>query len=1654
MRRHLWLLSLLILFAAASGAQELSKEYIYVGNRLLTVDVPALTGNPDLRIDSLTAASSGPAGGTIRVDYTFGNGGGATSGATAVKFYFSTDGTITTGDTASSTAVALGSGFTGASGFVNVQVPSGLTPGTYYLGAFIDQPPVVAEFDETNNFKAVSAGGAPGAVTVTQGSGVAPQVISVNPTSGSNGEQEFTGIFYDPDGEETLKDMYLRIGDTPSAGCYVRYERLTNSFHVLSSVDNLTWIEVPAGSFAQNARCILDSTSDVTVDAPNNRLSVTWALAFRSPFSSATAKNVTLEVTDAVSYSDSSVEGTWTVPVPNLSFSTTAKFLASTGFVNVDAPISVRIISDGPEVDDVNLEFHRTATSAGSPPNPLTSATRVGTCTAAAPAEGSIECLSSVTLTATGSYKIWAVFVGEANANEGSALNVGNITISNPTGSGSPDLGLTPTSVYPRTLPVGGYGFMNFLVLNHNYVSNPVSQSSTVGLYLSSDPLVTTSDSRIATCSVGSFSTWYSEACSYLFFDPNETGLTNDVDYYVKAIADIFNNVSESNESNQASTSGHILHYGGSLSGTAIRPIITSLPAEASLGEAISYSLKAQNVIPSNVAALGPFYGDIYISETGYLDVGWKQQLGSCTSWSENTQVEFYDGDPWETTCSGSVNIPTSVQGSEHFIVVDFRFANQATKSLLPGGHTYRKAIDLVLPPAVESVTPASGSGRNQTFTLTYSDRNGASDINVVHWLLNGSLNGDGACMIAYYPGTNQLYLISDGAGAWESPITLGSGTLSNSKCTINGAGATVTSSGDELELTLPVTFDYYLGANQTHWMMVSDADSQSTGWVQAGTWTIPGTESQAPTAESVSPSSGEGAAQSFEFTVSDGNGTIDIAGARVSINASSNPVGSCDIRYTQALNSIYLLNDAATGWGTAATLGASTILQNSQCKIDVSGSSVSTSGTDLTLTLDVEFLSAYAGSKNLYIEAYDMSGYSTGTQTLGTWEVPGPPTFLEVGGQVVVEAESGEVVLGTMSKDWQSETSVAGYSGSAYLRAMPDTAVTQNTGYIGVSPGIRIPVQFSSTGTYYVWVRAYMGGTSENTIHAGLDGSAVSTADRIQSTTYNAWTWTNSTLDSVRASINVSSAGLHDVNLWMRQDGFRIDKILLTKNSGYTPTGAGPAESLKVGDPTGSLVISAPVDGAVLPNARIPLTWTAQDVLGLTGCEVQIDSGPQIPYATCPNGTATSTVLSYVHGTDADKFLALDFADGTGAIARDRSVSGDDATILGSAAWGSGPFGSALIFDGTDDAVEPPSPNPGIYHNSFSERTVEAWFRADNTSSTQTIYEEGGTGSGLYIGLGSNTLKLAVQAGSNNAQTIAFQDTAGWHHVAGVFDNGAVRLYLDGQLVGSGTTSSTSTGSPSSDPAVGRTETGDASGYSGTGRYFDGMIDEVAVYSRALSASEIAAHYAGNFLADGSHTITVSADNTGSDTWTDSVTVEVQAANGAFVESSGLVVMDATSAKLTAGTSNKWTPSTAVSSYAGGYYVQSNPDTGTSNNTGYTTSSPRASFPVFFTTTGTYYVWVYGSTPATNGKTVHVGLDNTAVSTADRMSMADNSSWAWTKDTLDAVRATVVVSTPGVHTIDVWMREDGFRFNRILLTTSSGYTPAGAGPAESDFND
>ena len=144
------------------------------------------------------------------------------------------------------------------------------------------------------------------------------------------------------------------------------------------------------------------------------------------------------------------------------------------------------------------------------------------------------------------------------------------------------------------------------------------------------------------------------------------------------------------------------------------------------------------------------------------------------------------------------------------------------------------------------------------------------------------------------------------------------------------------------------------------------------------------------PEANSVGPSSGSSERQTFELEYSDAAGATSLQTVWVYFNATlANPASnSCLLYYNVAANQINLIQDSGTAW-VNATPGTATTLQNSQCSLNVAAASVFVSGNNLMLTLAMTFAPAYAGAKNIYMYAADVSGANSGWQQLGTWTVP-----------------------------------------------------------------------------------------------------------------------------------------------------------------------------------------------------------------------------------------------------------------------------------------------------------------------------------------------------------------------------------------------------------------------------------------------------------------------------------------------------------------------------------------------------------------------------------------------------------------------------------------------------------------------------------------
>ena len=291
-----------------------------------------------------------------------------------------------------------------------------------------------------------------------------------------------------------------------------------------------------------------------------------------------------------------------------------------------------------------------------------------------------------------------------------------------------------------------------------------------------------------------------------------------------------------------------------------------------------------------------------------------------------------------------------------------------------------------------DAVAPNAGSGTTQTFSFTYSDSVGATDVTTAWAWFNTSLASSSArsCLVYYDRAARTVNLIDDTATQWVSNSLSSGATLQNSQCSVSLAGSSATTSGTTLTLNLAMTFKSAFAGAKNIYMYTASATIGNSGWQDRGDWDVAGTGGAAVTADSATPSSGSGATQIFTLRYSSTLGAGDLATTWVWFNTTSSGSAaySCLVYYDVAAARVYLLNDAATQW-TSRSLSSIYGLQNSQCSVSIPSSSVSMSGTTLALNLAVTFKSAFAGAKNIDMYAGNVAGLNSGWQNRGSWTAP-----------------------------------------------------------------------------------------------------------------------------------------------------------------------------------------------------------------------------------------------------------------------------------------------------------------------------------------------------------------------------------------------------------------------------------------------------------------------------------------------------------------------------------------------------------------------------------------------------------------------------------------------------------------------------------------
>ncbi|OGD30828.1 hypothetical protein A2833_01375 [Candidatus Azambacteria bacterium RIFCSPHIGHO2_01_FULL_44_55] len=298
-----------------------------------------------------------------------------------------------------------------------------------------------------------------------------------------------------------------------------------------------------------------------------------------------------------------------------------------------------------------------------------------------------------------------------------------------------------------------------------------------------------------------------------------------------------------------------------------------------------------------------------------------------------------------------------------------------------------------------------------------------------------------------------------------------------------------------------------------------------------------------------------------------------------------------------------------------------------------------------------------------------------------------------------------------------------------------------------------------------------------------------------------------------------------------------------------------------------------------VFSSSQINLSWTAStDNVAVTGYRIyrggtQITTVPGTSYSN--TGLTANTAYSYtVAAVDAaGNVSALSparnvttlasqpsitvllahwkFDEGSGITASDSSGNGNTGTLTNDPLWVTGKSGKALQFDKVDDAVNINAPTA---FDNLPQLTISAWINpksAGEESFGRILEKADGVtypitrGWNLFM-TGNNQLSFIADFASTNLDkrsSAAVLTLNQWQHVALTWDGSSsasgVHFYVNGTEVAYTTNQSgsgTRVPDDTEDLRVGNNESGT--------RTFDGAIDEVRVYNRALAQSEIQSLY------------------------------------------------------------------------------------------------------------------------------------------------------------------------------------------------------------------
>ncbi|MEK7174650.1 MAG: LamG domain-containing protein, partial [Patescibacteria group bacterium] len=185
-------------------------------------------------------------------------------------------------------------------------------------------------------------------------------------------------------------------------------------------------------------------------------------------------------------------------------------------------------------------------------------------------------------------------------------------------------------------------------------------------------------------------------------------------------------------------------------------------------------------------------------------------------------------------------------------------------------------------------------------------------------------------------------------------------------------------------------------------------------------------------------------------------------------------------------------------------------------------------------------------------------------------------------------------------------------------------------------------------------------------------------------------------------------------------------------------------------------------------------------------------------------------------------------FDEGSGTSVNDASGRGNNGTLTGSPGWIAGKSNYALDFSSASQYAW-----KDWVDFTVSQLTISFWMKADTVSTgyRDLVGISAGDPTRFHLNTTDNSIIWYSVYGGSSIYSGVIPQVGVWYHVVGTHDGQTANVYVDGILKSSSTSSGTSF-----------TSTGLRVG--ADTEVFDGQIDDVRIYNRALSAAEISALY------------------------------------------------------------------------------------------------------------------------------------------------------------------------------------------------------------------